>query len=350
MGVHFGVVQPAAGDGSCATEPGRYGSVVASLTVQELGAVESLLAAALQHGSAHGAAVEKMRSAAESVGRSWCRSWLGYHARVYYAQFNEPPPGAVFSPEWGLSDSILRYTRGDWVQYPETTVRQEISRRAGGTDVREARELSDQLEDTFGDAKATAISTLSTWLGARQDPLVAEYLQEVRNLKVLSASDFVRLEQPRGSLMSRDSLAVTQGIQIPPHVGVVAEMDTIDCPAVVCKSLLKSVRRAGDHIRRIEAAGMATNTKRRVFIGHGHSLAWRDLKDFLSDRLSSGWFANGYRAGPRHHAIQNATSVQVGGRVGEAVTEADSRNRLPRRASRVSCFEATLARSRRRGR
>ncbi len=38
---------------------------------------------------------------AEKVAKSWSQSWLGYHADVYYRDLNPPPPGAVFSKEWG---------------------------------------------------------------------------------------------------------------------------------------------------------------------------------------------------------------------------------------------------------
>ncbi len=47
-------------------------------------------------------------------------------------------------------------------------------------------------------------------------------------------------------------------------------------------------RRAADQIERLNHApsSQARQVGSRVFIGHGRSLLWRELKDFVSDRIS----------------------------------------------------------------
>ena len=59
--------------------------------------------------------LERLEETANSVGRAWSGSWLGYHARVYYAGLRPPPPGAHFSPEWGLRDA---FSMGSSVNLP----------------------------------------------------------------------------------------------------------------------------------------------------------------------------------------------------------------------------------------
>src|SRR4051794_12700772 len=46
--------------------------------------------------------LEKLEKAASNIGRSWSGSWMGYQSRIYYHNFQPPPPGARFSQEWGL--------------------------------------------------------------------------------------------------------------------------------------------------------------------------------------------------------------------------------------------------------
>jgi hypothetical protein len=53
---------------------------------------------------------------ATKIAKSWSGSWLGYHSRVYYKNFETPPVGAVFSQEWGLIDSSMG-TKGVWREF-----------------------------------------------------------------------------------------------------------------------------------------------------------------------------------------------------------------------------------------
>ena len=55
-------------------------------------------------------------NAANIFGKSWSGSWLGYHSRVYYRDFEVPPQGDYFTKEWGLLDTIDG-SMGDWVEY-----------------------------------------------------------------------------------------------------------------------------------------------------------------------------------------------------------------------------------------
>lgn len=87
--------------------------------------------------------------------------------------------------------------------------------------------------------------------------------------------------------MSRDSLAMSQGLAVAPHRSVIADVHGLRAPFRACAELADIATQAASHIDRIETltgAAMATK-KRTVFIGHGQSPLWRELKDFVQDRL-----------------------------------------------------------------
>ena len=76
--------------------------------------------------------LNKIIDFASKIGKSWSGSWMGYHSKVYYKDFQIPPPGAHFSPMWGLKDTTMfRETIGDWVEYDFDKVVEFIYRNDG---------------------------------------------------------------------------------------------------------------------------------------------------------------------------------------------------------------------------
>ena len=45
--------------------------------------------------------IRRLKDAVKQVGESWSGSWMGYHATVYYKDFQPPPSSAKFSKERG---------------------------------------------------------------------------------------------------------------------------------------------------------------------------------------------------------------------------------------------------------
>jgi predicted nucleotide-binding protein len=90
--------------------------------------------------------------------------------------------------------------------------------------------------------------------------------------------------------MSRDSLAVTQGFWTPPHVSVLCEIHALRQAQSRCEKLSQIARRAGSHLaRQTRRSARSKEIGTNIFIGHGGSSAWRDLKDFIQDRLNLPW-------------------------------------------------------------
>ena len=88
--------------------------------------------------------------------------------------------------------------------------------------------------------------------------------------------------------MSRDTVAIGQGIHLAPHEVVRIEGRALTLPFSTAEELVTLMERAADHIERLSQAPLtrARQVGTRVFIGHGRSLLWRELKDFVADRLN----------------------------------------------------------------
>ncbi len=84
--------------------------------------------------------------------------------------------------------------------------------------------------------------------------------------------------------------AIQAGLHTPPHITVLAQILAIRYPFTACEKLSKLSRRAASHIQNVEKH--RTQSERigtNVFIGHGRSQVWKDLKDFIQDRIHLPW-------------------------------------------------------------
>jgi predicted nucleotide-binding protein len=228
--------------------------------------------------------------ACSKVERAWSGSWLGYHSRVYYADFAPPPPGARFDPEWGSMPAFGNSTRGDWREYRYEDVIDAIDKIAGNPDFSAAQDYEKRVRAALEDGKASVASILTAALSIRDDPLVREALDEVKSMEPFTQSGAVRMQMPRGTLMSRDSAATNEGLAAPAHIAYRAGVLQMTDPGRRCGDLGKLAHRMAEHLGRMSGTGIrSAKSGNRVFIGHGRSPAWRELKDFLEDRLRLDW-------------------------------------------------------------
>lgn len=230
-----------------------------------------------------------LEEAAVEAGKAWSGSWLGYQSRVYYGDIEPPPPGSHFSSEWGFFGRF-QGTSGDWREYTFDGVREEIIRRASDPDLGAARAAADAVEEVFDDLRDQIVSILELTKHSQSDSFIEKLLEEARTERLFAAEDFIALQRPSGRLMSRDSLAMTQGLQVPPHISLLATVVELRSRRSAAESLAKIALKAASHLERATRAAardqrMGTN----VFIGHGNSTIWKDLKDFVWDRLHLPW-------------------------------------------------------------
>lgn len=233
--------------------------------------------------------LDRMEKALTGAQAAFSGSFFGYHSRVYYRDFEPPPAGAIFSSEWGFMSVFSNPTKGEWVEHTYQDVIEALEATAGTPDLTKATEVGDRARQVFDDGKAEVVSVLTVIVGDGKDGLLSSLLAEAKEVEPLSASQAVRGMMPSGTLMSRDSAATGQGVQIPPHYEMLGRAVGIRDPVRACAELSRVARRGASHIERLGSTAHAREPGDRVFIGHGGSGLWRELKDFVQDRLHLPW-------------------------------------------------------------
>jgi predicted nucleotide-binding protein len=234
--------------------------------------------------------LEKLEASAGEVGKSWSGSWLGYQSRIYYKDFISVPAGAHFSSEWGTYQNITQDTCGDWVECQFDYVKGYIKSKAGNPDTKKAKSIAKDGQGIFEENFSAVLSIFETYLLRRKDSFVESLVEKVKAIEISAGSDWIDTVRPHGSIMSRDSLATSQGLWTPPHISIIAEIFEIRSIIYVCETLAKHVKTATSHIERQEKeARKMGRVGANIFIGHGRSLLWKELKDFIQDRLRLPW-------------------------------------------------------------
>ena len=181
-------------------------------------------------------------------------------------------------------------TRGDWIEFPDGAIETEIKRRAGDPDIAVAQESSKRGRVFFEQKRDDVISILRTAKDLRADPFFDKLLEEAEQTKVLTGPEIISGAQPSGQIIYRDMIALSQGFWTPPHISVLAGVLSMKAPKLACESLATIVRRAFSHLARTEKRlARSERIGTNVFIGHGRSKEWKDLKDFIHERMRLPW-------------------------------------------------------------
>ncbi len=235
--------------------------------------------------------VARLKQSAEAVARSASGSWLGYHANVYYAGLTRPPPGAHFSSEWGLKELFGDLgSRGDWQEFSQDCVQAYIVEQAGSPDLSIARSISKNASLMFEVIKDEALILFEHELLNSPDAFLGRLKKDLQRLCVATKGSIIQSVMPRGEIMTRDMTAMGQGFQTPPHMDVLADVIALQHNIQLPSKGAEILRKAGSYLerkhRRVRKSHLVGTN---VFIGHGRSPLWRELKDFIDGRLALPW-------------------------------------------------------------
>lgn len=225
---------------------------------------------------------------AERIGESWSGSYLGYHAYTYNADFRKPRPGEHFDSEWGFEGAFSNRTAGRWQTYDVKRVISHIYQLAGNPDLGTIETAAREIGQTFEEGKDELIASIDALLSVKRDDRLRELRDEIAKLRgYISRDELWRMRLPGGTVMSRDSVAMQQGFKCPPHQVVICVVQEQFSYAIHARELAKLARKTKLYLEKSLKMKGATvaKTEGKIFIGHGRSQAWRDLKDFLQDRL-----------------------------------------------------------------
>lgn len=234
---------------------------------------------------------EILRANLQAISAAFSGSWIGYHANVYYEGFARPAPGDHFSSEWGFRDSRMAPTSSNWQERNpdevEAAVFEEIAPDYKSTYTEVSRKAAiayDEEKDSFKSVLAILLEGLST-------DALKSIKDEFDNLSDYYTETQVIDAWKPGRFTTRDSLAASQGLRTPPHLRITAWLKAAESPFYALHDLSKLVRRTLKYLELREEFKLPDPSEggRDIFIGHGRSSLWRELKDFLSDRLRLQW-------------------------------------------------------------
>ena len=164
-------------------------------------------------------------------------------------------------------------------------VQSAIYEMAGNPDIGPARLYNEEACSVFREQRGNLLSILEVLLADAESTVLVQMQDAIESLAVHNEGQVVQLLRPKQSV-SRDSLAAYQGIRTPPHIAVLSEVLAIQNTVGIITKLANLTRQITSHtLRQRRLSQPIPSVGTRVFIGHGHSLIWRELKDFLEDRL-----------------------------------------------------------------
>jgi hypothetical protein len=179
--------------------------------LDDLAAISDRLAAATASARDHHAELRRtqtaLHEALQSVDDSWSQSNLGYHAELYFGEFERPALGQRFDPEWG---GVHGLSEG-WADRSLDDVQQTVADRAGITVDQFINEVTPRVDEI-----RQLVSDVCVMLAPIRT--MANLDREAQMLDALESFDFapsVPFSVPGG--MSRDSTAIAQGQRAAPH-------------------------------------------------------------------------------------------------------------------------------------
>ena len=252
--------------------------------------------------------IRRLSDACQEVGRAWSGSFIGYHATVYIAGLRPAQPGEYFSSEWGPLRS-----NGEWAEYAFDGVKEEIERRAGATEVQAINDAVSIASSSFESGREEILPALDAILASRKDETLKVLRDAIADLRDhVSMEEFVRSWIPRGQHIVRDPRAQSGGFQSPHHMRYQAWLLERASFGIQAGELAKLTKQAVKYLK--YSMSMKGNTVAKtdgtIFIGHGRSAAWRDLKDFLQDRLGLQWDEFN-RESPAGHATKERLEAML---------------------------------------
>lgn len=244
----------------------------------------------IDSGSLHDA-IQRINEGVRVIGRASSRSWIGYQAHVYYRGFSNPPPGDHFSSEWGFQGAFSNPTSNNWVEVSYEDVEAAVNKVAGNPDITSIKTRSVEVEKAFRTYQSELIALLTVALESTHSERIEELRDKAKDLRAsFSGSELASAKMPRGQVITRDSLALSQGFQPPHHVAISCNLAALASPFHQIGELANIAEAASNYLRqKFAQANTGILAEGTVFIGHGGSNDWRELSSFIGDRLKLKW-------------------------------------------------------------
>lgn len=234
----------------------------------------------------------KLLDATSRLAEAWSGSWVGYQSAVYIDGFRPKRPSEYFDIGWGLMNAVGNGTVGAWRPHTYEETVDHIKDVTGIRDFTPLVDAARECENVFEEVKAELVPFLDAMLAESTDGVLKQTKEKILALHShMSMEDFALSQMPRVQVVCRDEKAMNGGFQAPHHTRFAAWVAEQFSYGMNVSELSKLARhvvryfRARHQVKR----GAAMTPTGTVFIGHGRASDWRNLKDFLQDRLKLAW-------------------------------------------------------------
>lgn len=236
--------------------------------------------------------IQSMSDGIRAVSRATSNSWLGYHANVYYKNFEIPAANDHFDPSWGLREVMFDSgTSRNWREFDFDSVQNEILRIAKNPNLNLLEARSSEVVRIFNSRKSKLIAMLSVAFEKNKSDQIEDLREKTKKLNpLLIEEDLVSAAMPSGSFMSRDELAISQKIRTPPHITIMCKIASLRSAFTQIGELGDIAEASANYLReKFAQAKTGILANGTIFIGHGRSHDWRELSAFIGDRLKLKW-------------------------------------------------------------
>lgn len=265
--------------------------------------------------------LDALTDAAEKVGKSWSHSWLESEANFYNKNFE--PTSEVYGQKPQNRDLGI-YGSGpppaNWTTYSFDHVVQHINEEAGNPSIDHLVNDDKQAEATFRKTKSSALSFVYQNFNTESDTFLQDWVDKVESLEIFTEDHFIQFQRASSQKTSKNRVtdeynnripfkahksksifsnfgnldsqptgrenSIEENEETPPHITVLAQTLAIKHPFDSCQALNELILELAHHLQNIEKTLLRQGEiGANIFIGHGRSQDWRELKDFISDTL-----------------------------------------------------------------
>ena len=217
------------------------------------------------------------------VGKSSSGSWLAGQESAYYGNFESPPPNQSFN----RVAASLHGLKDGWNLHTYDAVLKKITEGFPTGDLENAKNVAKECLELLEGNLAHVKSIIQVL--KREDDKFLETLQsELNRERISSEHDIIKKMKPNH--LEGDIRTIAEGFKTPPHVRIFAAYASVRHGIDYA---LELDRKIGDLIAHMIRINRQTTQKQevddRIFIGHGRSQLWKELKEFIHDCLGLQW-------------------------------------------------------------
>ena len=187
---------------------------------------------------------QRLRDACSQIAMASSNSWAGWHSRMYYGNWDEPPVHETWDIEWGGLNGYA----DEWHECSQREVQDAVEARAG-TSLAVLAAAADRVRERCQDLHAELVTALSPICDLPGFGREAEMLAKIDGIMwIRSPSDFIRALSPK-EYSSRDTRALRQGLQAPLHLNVETAIVSNTTTLKVCEDFLRDALRVARQAR-----------------------------------------------------------------------------------------------------